>query len=129
MKEEDSLRVLRSLLISEGAEWHEENGWLRFRSKQGPMLWETCCMAVPNAVLIYGRFPFFCRDADRARRLCDELNGRFVRGALFITDEGAPVYRCTAETDDIYGAEQRIAEALRYSAQVIAHCWGRFSGI
>ncbi len=69
MREEDSLRVLRALLDSEGAEWREENGWLRFRSKHGAMLWETSCRAVPDAILIYGRFPFVCRDEEGARRL------------------------------------------------------------
>ena len=129
MQETDALRILQALLERKGAEWREENGWIRFRSKHDSVLWETSCRAIPDALLIYGRFPFRCRDADGARRLIEELNRSFVRGALFLTEEGTPVYRCTAETDDIYGAEQRIAGALGYSAQVITHCWGRLSGI
>lgn len=128
MNEEDALRVLRALLDNEGAEWREENGWLRFRSKHGAMLWETSCRAAGGTLLFYGRLPFACGDADGARRLCEELNRRLVRGALFLTEEAVPVYRCSAETDDVYCLEQRIAEALKYSAQVITHCWGRFSG-
>ena len=31
--------------------------------------------------------------------------------------------------DDVYGAEDRIAAALRYSAQVITHFWGRLAGM
>ena len=128
MKDEDALRVLRALLDREGAEWREENGWLRFRSKHGAMLWETSCRACGGVMLFYGRFPFRCSNTDGARKLCEELNRQLIRGALFLSEEGAPVYRCAAETDDIYGAEQRFAEALKYSAQVIAHCWGRLSG-
>ena len=129
MQETDALRILQALLEREGAEWREENGCLRFRSKHGAMLWETDCRVSDGAMLIYGRFPFCCADADEARRFCEEMNRRLVRGALYLTEDGAPVYRCTAETDDVYCAEQRIAEALRYSAQVIAYCWGRLSGI
>ena len=128
MKEEDALRVLRALLEREGAEWREENGWLRFRSKHGAMLWETSCRVCGSTMLFYGRFPFRCGDADGARRFCEELNRTLVRGALFLTEEGVPVYRCDAGTDDVYGAEERITSALKYSAQVIGHCWGRLSG-
>ena len=128
MNEEDALRVLRALLETEGAEWHEENGWLRFRSKHGAMLWEISCRVIGGSMLFYGRFPFCCKDVVGARRFCEELNRRLLRGALFLTEEGAPVYRCEACMDDVYGAEQRITEALRYSAQVIEYCWGRLSG-
>ena len=128
MEETDARPILRALLIKEGAEWREENGWLRFRSKHGAMLWETDCEVLNGAMIFYGRFPFRCAEPDEARRVCDEMNRRLVRGALYLTEDGDPVYRCTAETDDVYGAEQRIEEALRYSAQVIAHCWGRLSG-
>ena len=129
MDETDALRVLRALLESEGAEWRGENGWLRFRSKHGAMEWETDCRECGGAMLLYGRFPFRCADAHEARRYCEEINRKLVRGALYLAEDGTPVYRCSAETDDVYTAEQRIAEALRYSAQVIAYCWGRLSGI
>ena len=128
MEETDALRVLRALLEREGAEWREENGWLRFRSQHGAMLWETACRFVPGAMLIYGRFPFRCADADEARRFCEEMNRKLVRGALYLAEDGSPVYRCRAELDDVYGAEERIAAALRYSAQVMSHSWGRLSG-
>ena len=128
MKEDDALHVLRALLESEGAEWREENGWLRFRSKHGAMLWETSCLVCGNALLFYGRFPFSCKDAYKARSLCDEMNRRLVRGALFLTEDGAPVCRLSVDTDDVYLLEERIKGALHYGAQVIAHCWGRFSG-
>ena len=129
MEETDALRALRALLEREGAEWREENGWLRFRSKHGAMLWETSCLVCEDVMLFYGRFPFRCADPDEARRFCEEMNRKLVRGALYLQEDGAPVYRCTAETDDVYCTEQRIAGALGYSARVMAYCWGRLSGM
>ena len=129
MKEEEALRLLRSLLDSEGAEWTEELGWLRFRLRRGAMLWETACRAEGGTVLIFSRFPFRCADPEGARRVCDELNRRLQRGALYLEPDGSPVYRCGAELDDVFGAEERLASALRYSAQVAALAWGRLSAV
>ena len=128
MKEDDALHVLGALLDREGAEWISEYGWIRFRSKRGAMLWETSCRVCGSVMLFYGRFPFRCVDTDGARLVCEQLNRQLVRGALYMAEDGSPVYRCTAELDDVYTAENRIASALRYSAQVIAHCWGKLSG-
>ena len=128
MGETEALQILRALLLQEGAEWREENGWLRFRIQRGAMLWETDCRVSDGAMLFYGRFPFRCTDADAARAFCEEMNRKLLRGALYLLEDGTPVYRCSADADDVYGAEQRITEALRYSAQVIAYCWGRLSG-
>ena len=82
-----------------------------------------------STVLIYGRFPFRCADPDGARRICDELNRRLVRGALYLETDGSPVYRCGAELDDVYGAAERLADTLRYGAQTVAYCWGRLSAV
>ncbi len=128
MKENDITGLLKSLLDSEGVEWTEESGWVRFRMRHDAMLWETACRAYDNALLIYGRFPFRPAGPDRARRICEEINRSLVRGALYLAEDGSPVYRCRAELDDIYGAEDRIAAALRYSARTVAHFWGRLSG-
>lgn len=129
MDDMEALCILCALLEREGAEWREENGWLRFRSKRGAMLWETDCRVSDGMLLVYGRFPFRCADPDEARTFCEEMNRRLLRGALYLNEDGTPVYRCSAETDDVYCAEQRISGALRYSAQVIAYCWGRLSGV
>jgi hypothetical protein len=79
--------------------------------------------------LIYSRFPFRCADPEGARRVCDELNRRLQRGALYLEPDGSPVYRCGAELDDVYGAEARVVSALRYSAQVVGYAWSRLSAI
>ena len=127
MKEEETIEMLKALLARESAEWTEEGGFLRFRVKHGGMLWETACRPSREALLIYARFPFRCREAETARKRCEEINRRLVRGALFLGEDGCPVYRCRAELDDVYGAEDRIVAALRYSAEVMARYWGRLS--
>ncbi len=127
MKNDDAMRLIKTLLDNEGAEWTEENGWLRFRARHGAALWETACRACDGGALFYGRFPFRAAEPDKARRVCEEINRGLVRGALFLDEDGSPVYRCRAELDDVYGAEERIAAALRYSAQVVTHYWGRLS--
>ncbi len=127
MKEDEAMRLLKALLDGEGAEWTEERGWLRFRVKCGAMVWETAARPCGGAMLFYARFPFRCAEPDQARQVCEALNRRLVRGALFLGEDGCPVYRCRAELDDVYGAETRITDALRYAAQVTAHCWGRLS--
>ena len=129
MNENDATHLLRSLLDSEGAEWAEENGWLRFRSQHDAMIWETACRACGGALLFYARFPFRFAEPDRARRLCEEANRRLVRGALYLAEDGTAVYRCRAELDDVYGAEDRIRAALGYGAQVMSHYWSRLAGI
>ena len=123
-----ALRLLRSLLDRKGAAWAEESGFLRFRARRGGMLWEIACRAREGELLIYGRFPFACREPEKARRLCERANRVLARGALFLGEDDAPVYRCRAELDDVYGAEDRIEKALAYSAQVMARYWGPLSG-
>lgn len=127
MKHDDAMRLVKTLLDNEGAEWTEENGWLRFRTQHGAALWETVCRVCEGGALFYGRFPFRAAEPDKARRACEELNRVLVRGALFLDEDGSIVYRCRAELDDVYGAEERIAAALRYGAQVVTHYWGRLS--
>lgn len=129
MKENDAINLLRSMLDNDGVEWTEESGWVRFRIRHDAMIWETACCACDSALLIYGRFPFRAAAPERARRICEEINRGLVRGALYLAEDGSPVYRCRAELDDVYGADERIAAALRYSAQVIVYSWGRLSGI
>ena len=128
MKEDAVIRLLKSLLEGKGAGWSMEGGFLRFRASHGGMLWETACKAREGALLIYGRFPFACRDPEAARRLCEKANRQLVRGALFLGEDGAPIYRCRAELDDVFGAEDRVEKALEYSAQVMARYWGPLSG-
>ena len=129
MNEEEAIRLMKSLLERMSAQWSEEGGFLRFRARHGGMLWEAACRPCKGALLLYSRFPFQCREPDRARQRCEEINRRLVRGAMFLAEDGNPVYRCRAELDDAFGAEDRIAEALKYSAQVMARYWGPLSGI
>ena len=127
MDEDGVLRLLRAWLDGEGAGWTEENGWLRFRTEHGAARWETACRAQPDGLLLYSRWPFRPADAEKAGRLCGEINRALVRGAVFLAEDGHPVYRCRAELDDVYGAGDRLTAAIEYAAQVICAYWGRLS--
>ncbi len=129
MKEDDVLRLLKALLEREQVEWAEELGWIRFRMRREAMIWEISCCARPGSLLIYGRFPFQTASKERGRLICDRINRELIRGALYLTENGEPVYRCRAELDDVYGAEERVLAALQYSAQVVSCFWGRLSGV
>ena len=128
MDEKQALKLLKSLLERKGAAWIEEGGFLRFRARKGAMLWELACRAREGELLVYARFPFSCRRPAEARSLCERINRVLTRGALFLGEDAAPVYRCRAELDDVYGAEERVEKALAYSAQVMARYWGPLSG-
>jgi hypothetical protein len=77
-------------------------------------------------MLFYARFPF-APDPEAALRICGEVNSQLVRGALFLGAGDEVIYRCRAELDDVYGAEDRLEAALEYSAQVVTHYWGRLA--
>ena len=111
----------------EGAEWTEEDGVLRFRVRHGAALWETACRAGKDELLIYGSYPFRPRDGQSARAECERINRRLARGAMFLTEDGAIVYRCRAEMDDVYGARERLRAALDYSAKAMLQFWGQMS--
>jgi hypothetical protein len=128
MDEKQALKLLKSLLERKGAGWTEEAGFLRFRARRDGMLWELACRAREGELLIYARFPFSCRKPEEARSLCERANRTLTRGALFLGEDGAPVYRIRAELDDVYGAEERVEKALAFSAQVTARYWGPLSG-
>lgn len=127
MKEETALRLLEGVLEARGAEWIAEGGYLRFPVRHGGMVWETDCRPCENGMLIYARFPFRPEDRAAAERVCGEVNRGLVRGALFLTEEGELLYRCRAELDDVFGAEDRLEAALVYSARVVTRYWGRLA--
>lgn len=127
MEERDVRRELLALLDSSGVRWVEESGLIRFRARRDGMVWETDCRALDGQALIYGRFPFHARDRAAVLRTCGEINARLIRGALFLPEDGQPVYRCRAELDDAFLARERLAAALEYSAEVVARFWGALS--
>ena len=104
-----TMYMLKALLARESAEWTEESGFLRFRVKHGGMLWETACRPSREALLFYARFPFRCRDPETARKRCEEMNRRLVRGALFLGEDGYSL----AEKRNGSEWEQRLRQLLR----------------
>ena len=72
MKEDEAKRLLTVLLESLGAQWTEESGFIRFRSRHEGMLWETACRPCPGAMLIYARFPVTPGEPEKAAPEPDE---------------------------------------------------------
>ena len=127
MNEQEAMRLLKTLLDNEGAEWAEESGWLRFRVRHGAAEWETACRAQEGGLLLYAAYPFRPADAQKALAACAEIDRTLVRGAMFPAEDGTIVYRCRAELDDVYGAEDRLRSAIAYSAKVMLRFWGQMS--
>lgn len=124
MDETQVRNELAALLDDSGAAWMEERGFFRFRLRRDGMLWEAECRPSPGQALVYGRYPFTVSDQGAALRLCSKINAKVVRGAMFLAPGGRMVFRTRAELDDSYGARGRLAAALEYNAEVIAHFWG-----
>ena len=124
MEEQDVRRTLAALLSDSGVQWSEDAGYIRFRARRDGMVWETDCRPMDGQVLLYFRFPFQVKDLEKTRRVCNELNARLMRGALFVPEDGSPVYRCRAGMDDVFLASARLSKALEYGAAVIVRYWG-----
>ena len=124
MEEQAVRRTLFALLSESGVEWSEDAGYIRFRARRDGMVWETDCRAMDGQVLFYFRFPFRAADREKTRRVCNELNARLMRGALFVAEDGSPVYRCRAELDDVFLASARLSKALEYGAAAVVRYWG-----
>ena len=120
-------RELLALLEDSGVRWAEDAGLIRFRARRDGMVWETDCRVLRGQVLIYARFPFQAAERGAVLRRCDRVNARLIRGAMFLPEDGRPVYRCRAELDDVFGARERLTAALEYSAEVVARFWGELS--
>ena len=89
------------------------------------MVWELACRCRQGEVLIYSRYPMTARERAAALEACGEANGALTRGAMFLQGE-TPAFRIRADLGDPYGARERLAEALEYSAAVMARYWGAF---
>lgn len=127
MRESQTRAVLTALLNDSGAAWTTEIGWVRFRMERNGRLWEMCCLPMDDEVLCYGRYPFRLDDRAEGLRRCDEVNRQAVRGAMFLPDDGQPVFRTRAELDDAYGARTRLKAAIEYNAAILSHFWGVMS--
>lgn len=127
MPENQTRAVLTALLDESGAVWTAQAGWIRFRMERGGCVWETCCLPMDGEVLCYGRYPFRIEDRAEGLRRCDAVNRQAVRGAMFLPDDGRPVFRTRAELDDAFGARNRLKAAIEYNAAIISRFWGAMS--
>lgn len=125
MQEDECRRLLEALLRDSGVPWEQSGVWTRFRFREGVMVWELACRCRRDEVLIYSRYPMAAREWAAALEACGEANGALTRGAMFLQGE-TPVFRIRADLGDPYSARERLAEALEYSAAVMARYWGAF---
>ncbi|MBR4544757.1 MAG: hypothetical protein IKO14_02095 [Oscillibacter sp.] len=123
MQETQTRAVLTALLDESGAAWTTQTGWIRFRMERDGCSWEMCCLPMDGEILCYGRYPFRLDDRAEGLRRCDTVNRQAVRGAMFLPDDGRPVFRTRAELDDAYGARQRLKAAIEYNAAILVRFW------
>lgn len=127
MRETQTRAVLTALLDGSGAAWTTQTGWIRFRMERNGCAWEMCCLPMDGEVLCYGRYPFRLDDREEGLRRCNEVNRQAVRGAMFLPDDGRPVFRTRAELDDAYGANLRLKAAIEYNAGILVRFWNLMS--
>ncbi len=123
MRESWTRTALTSLLDDSGAAWTTQMGWIRFRMERNGCLWEMCCLPMDGEVLCYGRYPFRLENRTEGLRRCDKVNRQATRGAMFLPDDGRPVFRTRAELDDAYGARKRLKAAIEYNAAILSRFW------
>ena len=125
MQEDECRRLLEALLRDSGVQWEQSSVWTRFRFREGAMVWELACRCRQGEALVYSRYPMTARDRTAALGVCSEANGALTRGAMFLQGD-VPAFRIRADLGDPYGARERLAETLEYSAAVMARYWGGF---
>lgn len=125
MQEDECRRLLEALLRDSGVQWEQSGEWTRFRFREGAMVWELACRCRRGEVLAYSRYPMTAFDRAAALSMCSEANGALTRGAMFLQGE-TPAFRIRADLGEPYGARERLAETLEYSAAAMARYWGGF---
>ncbi len=124
----EPLRELTALLSYNGVKYREEESGVRFAFEEAGCRWEVACRFAPNAVMIYGVYPFLMRDEGEARRAMDRVNATLIRGSLFLM-EGRPVLRTSADLIDAYSAYEAILRALEYNAGAMLRFWNDMAGL
>lgn len=117
-------RLLLALLEDSGVQWESSGEWVRFRFCEGSMVWELACRCVQDEALVYSRYPMRATDRAAALAACDAANSTLTRGAMFLSGD-VPTFRIRADLQDAYGARERLAQALEYSAAAMARYWGK----
>lgn len=127
MEAEDIQRLLIQLLEDSGAAWTAQGGYICLRLEKNGAVWEMACRCLKSRLLAFGRYPFAAADRDRSLRLCNEVNRQVVQGAMFLQEDGRPVFRTGADLPDLYDASRLMREAIEYNAAVICRFWQRFA--
>ena len=126
MNQEEVRRLLTGMLENAGVPWIEEADLIRFRVRKDGARWEMNCRCRRGELIVYSRYPFSVPEGLDAWILCSRINARAVRGAMFLPEDGRPVFRVLADLEDVYGAETRLRQALTYAARITVRFWGEW---
>ena len=129
MEQGETQNLLTRLLDEGGVAWTTQAGLIRFRVRQGMMDWEMNCRCRAGEIVLYSRYPFSVFIEEEAWRLCCDINARTARGAMRLPEDGRPVFRAWADVRDVFGAEDRLREALTFAARITARFWGDWEAL
>ena len=124
MDREAVQRLLIRQLEEGSVPWVSQGELIRFWAEQGGMRWEMNCRCRRGELIVYSRYPFSVPVGAEAWKLCNRINARTARGSMLLPEDGRPVFRARADLQDIYGAEERLREALTYAAKLTVRFWG-----
>lgn len=120
----DAAAELEALLEHNGFRYRRDGDRYRLWFTDRGMKWETACICRPQAVVVYGIYPFPVQDRESALSLCGEVNGQVLYGGMFPAGETL-VFRTCADLFDAYDAYESIARAIEYNCNVMTWFWHR----
>lgn len=118
----DPRKELLYFLRESGVPFLEERDEVRFSLCQGAFQWEVVCRFAFQMVLIYSVYPFLVPKRAAALEAANAANERLQRGSLFLSKDSL-VLRVSVVLNDLYSAQESIANALAYSASAICYFW------
>lgn len=124
--ENDAEKELKYLLGYNGYSFAGENGHYSLKFRDDGNIWTTEFEILEEKILIWGIYPFECRNQERGLEFCNASNLQTVMGA-FSLYKAHLTYRTTADLFDAYSSYECLARALEYNANVIIHFWSRAS--
>lgn len=121
-------QLLTALLDESAIAWERSGVWTRFRLREDGMVWECACRCINGSALLYSRYPMTIEQRVPFMEACETINVELPRGAMLVAD-GIPTFRLCADLEDAYGARERLAQTIEYSAAVIVRYWGRMQAV
>ncbi len=124
MKQEETKRLLTTLLDDSGVAWVAQMDLIRFRVRRNEMHWEMNCRCEKDRIMVFSRYPFCFGEREQSWKICNMVNATVTRGAMFLPTDGRPVFRVEVDIRDDYDARFRLRETLEFAARMTARFWG-----